>query len=130
MKCDLNMSCSESFESLDNKSESIEVAGNVSRKFCCDTIINPEMIVIIILFLDSGGRKDLLGAFKPLLIEVEPTSCANMPLEMMFLSGGLIDFNVFLHLVLANDAANDIELTFMINAFKLRLFLVSKLALL
>jgi hypothetical protein len=88
------------------------------------------MIVIIILFLDSRGRKDLIGAFKPLLIEVEPTSCANMPLEMMFLSGGLVDFDVFLHLVLANDAADDIELVLMINTFKLRFLLISKLALL
>jgi hypothetical protein len=85
------------------------------------------VVVVVILFFDPGGGENFLGALEPLLVEVEFASGADMPLEVMFISLILIDFDIVLHGILADDAPDDIELILVIDAFKLRLLLIFEL---
>jgi hypothetical protein len=77
------------------------------------------VIVIVIVLSHPGGGEGLFGSPKPLLIKVQFASSADVPLEVSVVSVHLVDLERVLHLLLAKDAANDVELVLVIDGLKL-----------
>lgn len=108
VKRDLNVIGSESLKCLNDERKGIKLIGDVGGEFRKDAIVDSEMVIIIIIFSDFGGREGFFGSFKPFLIKVKFTSITNMSPKIMFLSGVLKNFQIFLHFILAQNAADNI----------------------
>lgn len=121
---------SELFERLNNERKGIKFSGDICGKFGKDTVINSEMRIVVIFFLDPAMRKGLFGRPHPLLIKIEFAGVADMSLIVMSFCAALINLHIVFHLILPQNAANNIEFILMIDALKFRFFLISNFALL
>jgi hypothetical protein len=66
------------------------------------------MIVIVIVLSHPRGGEGFFGSPKPLLIKVQFTSSTDVSLEVSVVSVHLVDLEGVLHLLFAEDAANDV----------------------
>lgn len=66
------------------------------------------MVIVIILLPDSDKLVGFFRALEPLLIVVQLASGTDMPFEVHLLTAILMYLHALLHLMLAEDATNDI----------------------